>query len=201
MNRKTGIIAGCVVLCCTALFAAMLIIGSSYFSYLFCLILSWGYILLAASFVPFSDRERTALSYGGLGFAVLYAGFICFVYFTQLTTVFYGTAAAPSIALLDFQQTGSLAFNFDLFGYGMMAFSTLLIGFGLVPKDKPDRWLKGLLIGHGAFSISSVGLPMLGIFNQSTSGGDFIGTLALLFWCAYFIPVAALSIRFFYIRK
>ena len=153
--------------------------------------------MLTASFIPYISENNKALAYGGLGFAVLYAGFICFVYFTQLTTVFFETSASSITAQLDFQQTGSLAFNFDLFGYGMMAFSTLLIGLGLDVNDKPGKWLKGLLIGHGVFSISSVALPMLGLFNSVSPGSDRIGTIALLFWCFYFIPTAALALRFF----
>lgn len=94
---------------------------------------------------------------------------------------------------LDYGVLGSLMFNLDLFGYGMMAVSTLLIGIAIVPETKADKWLKWLMMGHGVFAVSSVGLPMLGIFSENMSGGDFIGTLALLFWCVIFIPIAVLS--------
>ncbi|WP_434302814.1 hypothetical protein [Clostridium botulinum] len=89
-------------------------------------------------------------------------------------------------------------FNLDLFGYGMMAISTLLIGMTINPKNKPDKWLKALLMVHAIFAPACVIMPMLNIFNSHMGpSGDFIGIIALLIWCIYFIPIGILSTMHF----
>jgi hypothetical protein len=46
---------------------------------------------------------------------------------------------------------------------------------------------------HGVFAISCVLMPMLNVFTSNMAGGDIIGTIALLFWYAYFLPIGILS--------
>ena len=74
-----------------------------------------------------------------------------------------------------------------------MALSTFFIGLTITPKTKSDKWLKWLLIIHGVFFISCLIMPMLGLFSAEMQGADWIGTVVLEFWCAYFIPVGVLS--------
>ncbi|WP_242977203.1 hypothetical protein [Clostridium botulinum] len=120
--------------------------------------------------------------------------FINLVYFTQLTTVANKTASTEVLKILSYQSLGSLMFNLDLFGYGMMAISTLLIGIAINPKNKSDKWLKALLMIHGIFAPACVIMPMLNIFNSHMgASGDFIGIIVLLIWCIYFIPIGILS--------
>ena len=60
------------------------------------------------------------------------------------------------------------------------------------------RWLKALLLLHGAFFPGCFLLPMLGVFPPVAAGEMGAGgTVALLFWCAYFLPVGALAYRHF----
>lgn len=193
MNKQLGFISSIIVATCVFLFGVTLVLGFDNLSYLVCIFLSWGYVLLAASFIPEIEPNKKSFAYGGLAFATVYVVFINFVYYTQLTTVLQQSASAPIIQVLSFQHLGSLAFNFDLFGYGIMAISTFLIGLALVSKTKSDKWLKGLMTCHGIFAISSIALPLLGVFSADMEGGDWIGTLALLFWCIYFIPIGVLS--------
>jgi hypothetical protein len=40
-------------------------------------------------------------------------------------------------------------------------------------------------------------MPITGIFNPNLSGIDIIGTLILLFWCIYFMPICILSYKYF----
>ena len=133
-----------------------------------------------------------------MAFACLYGVFINLVYFTQLTTVANKTASTEVLKILSYQSLGSLMFNLDLFGYGMMAISTLLIGIAINPKNKSDKWLKALLMIHGIFAPACVIMPMLNIFNSHMgASGDFIGIIVLLIWCIYFIPIGILSIAHF----
>jgi len=40
-------------------------------------------------------------------------------------------------------------------------------------------------------------MPMLGAFNSTTQGADWIGTAILVFWSLYFIPTGILSFWYF----
>jgi hypothetical protein len=194
MNKKVGLYSSIGVIVTTALFASGMIFGSNNLSYFASMLISWSYILLACSLAAYAPQERKALAYGGAAFACVYAVFVGLVYFTQLTTVANQTASPEALKVLSYESLGSLMFNLDLFGYGMMAISTFLIGLTLIPQDKPGKWLKALLMIHGVFAISCIIMPMMNVFNSSMGdSGSIIGTAVLLFWCAYFIPVGILS--------
>jgi len=193
MNRKLGFYSAALVGITTLLFAISMLIGSSSLAYFVCMILSWGYILLTCAFYTETIDDRKSVALGGVAFGCLYGVLINIVYFTQLTTVAHKTASANALQVLSYQSLGSLFFNFDLFGYGMMALSTFLIGVSMIAKNKNDKWLKALLMIHGIFLISCVALPILNVFKDSGGGSSFAGTLALLVWCIYFIPAAILS--------
>ena len=63
---------------------------------------------------------------------------------------------------------------------------------------KPDKWLKALMMIHGVFFLSCFVMPMTGMFTGMAEGdGGNGGTVALLFWCVYFLPVGALAYRHF----
>ena len=81
-----------------------------------------------------------------------------------------------------------------LAGYALMALSTLFAGMA-VTRDA--RALRVLLMAHGAFFVPCVAMPILGVFSAQAAGSDRSGVVALLFWCAYFIPVGVLSGRYF----
>ena len=135
----------------------------------------------------------------GLVFAAVYCMIIMLVYFTQITTVANESLNEDAAKLIDFQKHG-LIFNFDLLGYGMMALSTFFTGLSMKAKSKSDKWLKALLIIHGAFFPGCVFMPMTGIFTKlPTTGNSSGGMIALVVWCIYFLPVGILS--FLHFRK
>ncbi|MBR0231333.1 MAG: hypothetical protein IJQ53_03805 [Clostridia bacterium] len=83
-----------------------------------------------------------------------------------------------------------------------MALSTFFTGLSMRPKNRADKWLKALLMIHGAFYLSCTFMPITGMFARMSSGGDGIGgRLALVAWCAYFLPVGILSFLHFRLRK
>ena len=95
--------------------------------------------------------------------------------------------------MLDYRK-GGLLFNYDLLGYGMMALSTFFLGLSMEPDGKADKWLRALLLIHGVFFLSCFVMPMTGMFiGLANSDGGNGGTVALLLWCAYFLPVGVLS--------
>jgi hypothetical protein len=197
LDQKLGFYSAIIVALSTAAFAFSMLIGSVNLAFGVCMLLSWAYILLSCSFAVKASRDRKAMALGGVAFACLYGAFINLVYYSQLTTVLYKTESQDIISALTY-SLGRWMFNIDLLGYGMMAISTLLIGITILPKNKKDRWLKALLMIHGVF-IPGIMIPMLNLFKagDSTNQSAVIGTIILLGWCVYFIPVAILSAIYF----
>ena len=89
-------------------------------------------------------------------------------------------------------------FNYGLLGYGMMALSTFFIGLSIRAENKPDLWLKRLMLIHGVFFFSCFLMPMTGMFTGIANGEKGNGGyIALLFWCAYFLPIGVLAWKHF----
>jgi hypothetical protein len=161
------------------------------------MLLPIGYIMMAAGFHHESGEEQRVSATIGLIFSAIYATLIFLVYFAQTTTVRLEDISEQAIRILDYQR-GGLMFNYDLLGYGMMALSTFFIGLSIKPGSKSDKWLKRLMMIHGIFFISCFIMPMTGVFTSMASGETGNGgTIALLFWCSYFMPIGVLTFRHF----
>lgn len=197
MNRTIPKIGAAVVTITVFLFAVCMIIDFSFGSYLVCMFLPLGYIMMAVGFQYESCEERRVPANIGVAIAVIYAVLILLVYFAQITSVRAEDLNEQAIRILDYQR-GGLLFNYDLLGYGMMALSTFFIGLSMNPTSKADKWLKCLMMVHGVFFISCFIMPMTGVFTDMASGeAGNGGTIALLGWCAYFIPIGVLAYRHF----
>ena len=197
MNRTIPKIGAAVVVITVFLFAVCMIVDFPFGSYLVCMILPLGYIMMAAGFQYESCEERRVPANIGVYIAVIYAVLILLVYFAQTTSVRLEDLNEQAIRILDYQR-GGLLFNYDLLGYGMMALSTFFIGLSITPNSKADKWLKNLMIVHGVFFIGCFIMPMTGVFTSMASGeAGNGGTIALLGWCAYFLPIGILSYRHF----
>jgi hypothetical protein len=198
MNRTVGFWSSCTVTATVLLFALMMLLGQDYGAYASSMLLSWGYLVLACSFSAIVRDNENVAAQAGVAFAVLYAGFVTTVYFVQLTTVLHQSAAPDILQTLSYQQVGSLMFNLDLLGYGLMAVSTFFVGLTVVGRKTSDRWLRFLLLAHGIFAPICVALPILNIFaSMPRESGDGIGIAVLFAWCIYFTPVALLAIHHF----
>ena len=145
------------------------------------------------------EGDRKVAANIGLILAAVYAVFIMFVYFAQLTTVKNEQLNEQAVNLLKFDKFG-LIFNYDLLGYGVMALSTFFTGLSMKPKNKVGSWLRMLMMIHGVFYFSCTFMPITGMFVRVSSGGDGIGgRLALVAWCVYFLPIGILS--FFHFKE
>ena len=129
-------------------------------------------------------------------FAAVYAALVCLVYFAQVTSVRLDALGEQALLILDYKK-GGLFFSYDLLGYGMMALSTFFIGLTISPRDRADKWLKGLLLAHGAFFVSCFVMPMTGVFSGMAEGAAAAGVILLEAWCAYFLAVSILAYRHF----
>ena len=201
MNKLIPKIGSAIVTASVFLFSFCMIVDYPFGSYLVCMFLPIGYIMMTAGFQNECCDERRVSANIGLVFSAIYAVLIFLVYFAQTTSVRQDTLTEQAILLLDYQRCG-LLFNYDLLGYGMMALSTFFTGLSMKPKDKADKWLRALLMIHGVFYFSCTFMPITGVFARMSSGGDGIGgRLALVAWCVYFLPVGILSFLHFQIRK
>ena len=197
MNRAIPKIGAVIVTIAVFLFAVCMIVDFPFGSYFVCMFLSLGYIMMVVGFQYESCEERRVPANIGVTFAGIYAVLIFLVYFAQTTSVRLDNLNEQSIRILDFQR-GGLLFNYDLLGYGMMALSTFFIGLSIIPNSKTDKWLKCLMMVHGIFFIGCFIMPMTGVFTSMASGdAGNGGTIALLGWCAYFLPIGVLAYSHF----
>ena len=197
MNQRISKTGAALVTLTVFLFSIFMNVDFPVGSYLVCMFLPIGYIMMAAGFHYESAEEQRVSANVGLIFSAIYAGLVFLVYYAQTTSVRLEALNAQAIRILDFQR-GGLLFNYDLLGYGMMALSTFFIGLSIKPNSKSDKWLKYLMLLHGVFFISCFIMPMTGIFASMANGNNGNdSTIALLFWCAYFMPIGILSYRHF----
>lgn len=197
MNRIIPRIGSAIVTATVLLFAFCLILNFPFGSYFVCMLLPIGYLMLAAGLHDESHKNRHVAATAGMAFAIVYAVLIFLVYFAQTTSVRLDGLNGQAQAILDFQR-GGLLFNYDLLGYGMMALSTFFLGLSVQADSPADKWMKALMIIHGVFFFSCFILPMTGVFAGLPDGKmNTGGTVALVAWCAYFLPIGILAYRHF----
>lgn len=196
MNRRVAHTGALVVTVTVALFALCMLLSFSFGSYLVCMLLPLGFIMVAAGFACECREDRRAAAYTGLAFAGVYATLVLLVYCAQTTTVRLEPLSGQAAAILDYQR-GGLLFNYDLLGYGMMALSTLFTGLSIAPQSRADRYLRALMMLHSVFFLPCLAMPMTGMFVGMDGASGSGGTIALLGWCAYYLPIGVLSCRHF----
>ena len=186
--------AGAIIVTVTVfLFAVCIVCGFHFGSYLVCMFLPIGYIMMSAGFQHESTEQTKVSANIGLILAAIYAVLILLVYYAQTTTVRLEELNGQAAKVLNYQN-GGLLFNYDLLGYGIMALSTFFTGLSMKPENRPDRWLKGLMMVHGVFFLSCFIMPMTGMFTSMANGNSGNGgSIALLFWCICFIPIGVLA--------
>ena len=197
LNKSIPKIGAAIVATSVFLFALCMIVDFPFGSYLVCMFLPIGYIMMAAGFQHECSDERQVAANIGMVFSAIYAVLIFLVYFAQTTSVRQEPLTEQAIRLLDYQR-GGLLFHYDLVGYGMMALSTFFIGLSVEANSTADKWLKYLLMVHGVFFIGCFIMPMTGVFTSMASGETTSGgTVALLIWCIYFFPIGVLAYMHF----
>ena len=194
MNKKIGAAGAIVDLLAVLGFAVCMLLGFDSGSYFCSMFIAFGFVIMMCGFLHFAAPECRIAGYAAAAFSAVYAAIILIVYFTQLTTVRLTALTEQTRELLDFQQMG-MFFSLDLLGYALMSLAAFFAGLTVEPKDKPSKWLRVLLMIHGAFFISCLLMPMLGIFQADSPA--WIGVAVLEFWCAYFCPIAALALHYF----
>ena len=197
MNKLIPKIGAVIVAVTVFLFAVCMIVKFHFGSYLVCMFLPIGYIMMVAGFHDECCEERRVSANIGLVFSAIYAVLIFLVYFAQITSVRLEDLNEQAIRILNYQR-GGLLFNYDLLGYGMMALSTFFIGLSIKADSSSDKWMKYLMMIHGIFFFSCFIMPMTGVFtSMATEETGNSGTIALLIWCIYFFPIGVLAYKHF----
>ena len=197
MNKLISKIGAAIVTVTVFLFAVFLAVDFTFGSYFVCMFLPLGYIMMAAGLRHESHADRRVAADIGMVFSAIYAVLILLVYFAQTTSVRLESLTKQARSIIDFRR-GGLIFNYDLLGYGMMALSTFFMGLSMKADSKADKWLKALMMIHGVFFIGCFIMPMTGVFSSMASGKTSnSGVIALIGWCAYFLPIGILAFRHF----
>ena len=116
MNKSIPKIGAVIVAVTVFLFAVCMIVKFHFGSYLVCMFLPIGYIMMAAGFHHECCEEQRVAASIGLVFSAIYAVLIFLVYFAQTTSVRLEDLNEQAIRILDYQR-GGLLFNYDLLGY------------------------------------------------------------------------------------
>ncbi len=201
MNQVIPKVGAGIVTAAVFLFAVCLLIDFSFGSYLVCMFLPIGYMMMAVGFYYESDEEHKVAAGVGTVFSAVYAVLILLVYFAQVTTVRLEDMTEQAVMILDFRR-GGLIFNYDLLGYAMLALSTFFVGLSIKASCKGDKWLRRLMMIHGAFFLSCFIMPMTGAFRGMSDGDTSMGgSAALVCWCIYFLPIGVLAYKHFGSRR
>ena len=154
LNRIIPRAGAAVVMAAVFLFAVFIVTGFPFGSYLVCMFLPLGCIMTAAGFRHESAGDVRVAADTGLVLAAVYAVPVLLVYYAQTTTVRLEELSEQAAGISDYRR-GGLLFNYDLFGYGIMALSTFFTGLSVRADSRPDRWLKRLMMVHGVFFSSA----------------------------------------------
>ena len=196
MTKKIGMVGSAVNALTVLAFAVCMLIDFTVGSYFVCILLALSFLCMTGAFDSECTKKNKAAGRVALVMAGVYATLILIVYYAQCTTVQNESLTPVASQILDYRHLG-LLFNIDILGYGVMALSTFFIGLTIQAKNKMDKALKILLLGHGLFFPACLIMPMTGMFlghEGSTSSG---GVIALEIWCLYFLPIGILSMLHF----
>jgi hypothetical protein len=207
MNQTVGKLGAGITGISVSLFAISMIVRlftdqiGLFLSCLSSLFIAIGFVIFICSIFSVDNKtEHRAVGVSGTAFAAIYAVIIFLVYFAEITTVrMNGTLSKEVLSIISYGYIGSLFFNYDMLGYAMMALSTFLVAFAVVPKSKGDKAFRILLWIHGVFFLSCLIVPMFPVFKAGAS--VIPGTILLETWCAYFLPVCILGFRYFRIDE
>ena len=111
MNRTIPKIGAAIVAITVLLFSVCMIADFPFGSYIVCMFLPLGYIMMAVGFQHESCENRRVSANIGVVFAAIYAVLIFLVYFAQTTSIRLEDLNEQATRILDYQR-GGLLFKF-----------------------------------------------------------------------------------------
>lgn len=202
---KAGKFSSLITGICTVLFGLLIIIDFTtptiMFQFIVCFILAVSFIVVANSLYSIADLKLKLWGRITVSFAIMYAVYICLVYYSQLTVIRLGLIPGDSLPIIKFTP-GSWLFAVDMLGYTFLALSTLAASFLFKGKGLTGK-LRVLLIIHGILAIPTSLFPALPLFDlaEDVKNVNLGGAFALLAWCVVFAPICFLLVRYFSVGK
>ena len=198
-----GFIAAISIAVMTTIFAISLIWEminlseiAKYLGYIASIFLAISVVIMMACFYIVTQEKSKIFGLLALVSSIIYAPFCIATYFLQLTTVAQNPLGLSS-EVLDaiIFKPGSPLFAIDMLGYCFLCLSTLAAGFAL--KEPKTKALQVLCFIHGALAVPTIASPILSGLFLTGGETDFTGHYVLLFWCAIFVPIALLFMKYF----
>ena len=171
------------------------------FQFIVCFILAISFVVVVNSLYSIADPKHKLWGRLTVSFAIIYAVYICLVYYSQLTVVRLGLVPGDYLPLIEFTP-GTWLFAVDMLGYTFLALSTLAASFLFRGKGLAGK-IRVLLIVHGALAIPVALFPALPLFGsaENVQSANLGGSFALLAWCVVFAPICFLLERYFSVNK
>ena len=202
---KAGKISSLLAGICTVLFGLLIILDFAtptiMFQFIVCFILAISFVVVVNSLYSIADPKHKLWGRLTVSFAIIYAVYICLVYYSQLTVVRLGLVPGDYLPLIEFTP-GTWLFAVDMLGYTFLALSTLAASFHFRGKGLAGK-IRVLLIVHGALAIPVALFPALPLFGsaENVQSANLGGSFALLAWCVVFAPICFLLERYFSVNK
>lgn len=160
------------------------------------MLLAPAFVAMMVSIALQAAPEKRVWGQLGAAFATIYAVMVTITYYLQLAVVRSGDGgpSAEVLQLLEFSP-GSALFAVDMLGYGFMTLATLasapvFVGSGL------NRWLRLWFTAHGLMVVPTLLAPLM-MGGGAAGESDAIGSLVLIGWSVFFLPLAGLVVIHF----
>ena len=104
-----------------------MLIGFDFGSYLTCMFLAFGFVMMMAGFHAECPPQHKIAANTALAFTAVYTVLILLVYFAQVTAVRLDVLGDEALRIMDYKRFG-LFFSYDPLGYSMTALATFFYG-------------------------------------------------------------------------
>lgn len=200
---RIGFVASLIAAAAFLFFAAFLVAGlfgvnTTMSSFTVCLIGAPAFVAMLAAVHGCSPPHARTWSRLGLSFAIIYAVFILTCYYIQLAVIRINSPGLSPEVLKAFEYSpGSVLFAVDMLGYAFMTLTTLVI-IPVFGSSVFEKRLKALLLVHGLLFIPTIIFPLIRM-APPVAGASSVnyGVIALLGWCAIFVPLAVMMAIWF----
>jgi hypothetical protein len=127
----------------------------------------------------------------GVAFASIYAVMVTTTYYLQLAVLPRAEEvfSAEIVTLLTFAP-GTPLFALDMLGYAFMTLATLSAA-PVFEGPGLNAWIRGWFVAHGFLGVPTLLAPVLFI-GPVGGASDLLGSLVLIGWSVFFLPLAVL---------
>lgn len=199
-TARVGMWSAVAVFALVAAFGASLVVGfwtdALGVSFVAAILLAPAFVAMMVSLALQAPPEKRVWGQLGATFAAIYAVMVTITYYLQLAVVRSGDGqlSAEMLRLLGFSP-GSALFAVDMLGYGFMTLATfasapVFLGSGL------NRWLRLWFVAHGLMVVPTLVAPLT-MGGGADGGSDVIGSLVLIAWSVFFLPLAGMVVVYF----